>query len=249
MVVDRCISTIRTLAEPQHRRFVVAGVSIGFVCAFVLLLLAGGPSSGGVPAAPPIATTYSLPGQSCSSPGECTSKVCNNGMCSAPSCRDNVQNGDESDVDCGGYCRVCDNNRKCRFPTDCLSGVCGPRTLDVTPGAQTYCKGSSCSDGVMNGRETDVDCGGPSCPPCGLRKMCQLGTDCADEAQCSSHLCIGPSCYDGIKNEDEVCVRVLRVCCVLRVRVCACVCVYVCMYACVGGRRQLSQWLWSTDGR
>jgi hypothetical protein len=40
------------------------------------------------------------------------------------SCVDGVQNGRESDVDCGGSCVVCERGDRCYFPTDCYSGRC-----------------------------------------------------------------------------------------------------------------------------
>jgi hypothetical protein len=45
----------------------------------------------------------------------------------------------------------------------------------------------SCSDGMHNGDETDVDCGG-SCSPCGT------GQACIDPADCESTLCEGGAC-------------------------------------------------------
>jgi hypothetical protein len=47
-----------------------------------------------------------------------------------------------------------------------------------------------CSDGVRNGAETDVDCGGGDCPPCGSGQGCSAGTDCA------SGVCTGGTCVD-----------------------------------------------------
>jgi hypothetical protein len=44
-----------------------------------------------------------------------------------------------------------------------------PETPDLSP---------SCSDGITDGKETDVDCGGPDCPKCGVARACQVGTDC-----------------------------------------------------------------------
>ena len=37
---------------------------------------------------------------------------------------------------------------------------------------------ATCLDGVRNGMETDVDCGGPSCPRCIPGKVCGGATDC-----------------------------------------------------------------------
>ena len=45
----------------------------------------------------------------------------------------------------------------------------------------------SCTDGIKNGSETDVDCGG-SCKPCGLDAACQGNGDC-ENGQCVMGLC------------------------------------------------------------
>jgi hypothetical protein len=36
----------------------------------------------------------------------------------------------------------------------------------------------TCCDGIKDGQETDVDCGGPSCAKCGTDKMCLQNSDC-----------------------------------------------------------------------
>lgn len=56
-----------------------------------------------------------------------------------PTCSDEVLNGDEEDIDCGGSCRGCDGSPP---PT-----------------------GPTCNDGLLNGDEEDIDCGG-SCQTC-----------------------------------------------------------------------------------
>src|SRR5262245_58887348 len=38
----------------------------------------------------------------------------------------------------------------------------------------------TCRDGIQNGTETDLDCGGPVCPPCGAGSKCSAQTDCKD---------------------------------------------------------------------
>ena len=45
---------------------------------------------------------------------------------------------------------------------------------------------SPCSDGIKDGQETDVDCGGPVCQACGNGKACGAGTDCSSTACCAS---------------------------------------------------------------
>lgn len=39
-------------------------------------------------------------------------------------CDDGTQNGDESDVDCGGSCEACNNGASCVSAEDCLSAIC-----------------------------------------------------------------------------------------------------------------------------
>jgi hypothetical protein len=61
----------------------------------------------------------------------------------------------------------------------------------------------SCTDGVQNGDETGVDCGGANCPPCptcndGIQNGDEEGVDCGGSF-CTP--CI--TCNDGIQNGDE----------------------------------------------
>ncbi len=47
-------------------------------------------------------------GGSCGGAGDCVSKVCSGGTCTPATCQDSVQNGDETDIDCGGpSCMAC----------------------------------------------------------------------------------------------------------------------------------------------
>lgn len=63
---------------------------------------------------------------------------------------------------------------------------CG-HTVTLSCGA---CPGT-CDDGVWGDEETDVDCGGPDCDPCGL------GADCATDDDCDGATCQGGTCVDG----------------------------------------------------
>jgi hypothetical protein len=63
--------------------------------------------------------------------------------------------------------------------------------------------GPTCEDGIRNGLETDVDCGGPICGPCALGANCDDGGDCASDT-CREGLCTPDfSCDDGITNGME----------------------------------------------
>ena len=51
-------------------------------------------------------------------------------------CDNGVQDGDESDVDCGGSCDGCDDGETCFVSPDCKSEQCTP---DMTCGADNWC--------------------------------------------------------------------------------------------------------------
>jgi hypothetical protein len=64
----------------------------------------------------------------------------------------------------------------------CASGVC----------SMGSCAAPSCTDGLLNGSETDVDCGG-SCPlTCDNGQGCEAGTDCASGI-CTNGTCAAPA--------------------------------------------------------
>lgn len=89
-----------------------------------------------------------------------------------PTCDDGILNQGESDVDCGGPCKVCTDGYKCTKNLDCVSNNC----------VNNVCIGSSCSDGIKNQGEIKVDCGGP-CDPCetctdGIQNQDEEDVDC-----------------------------------------------------------------------
>lgn len=51
----------------------------------------------------------------------------------APTCSDNVQNGAETDVDCGGSCAACADGKKCVANTDCAGRKCGNNVCQSQP--------------------------------------------------------------------------------------------------------------------
>lgn len=60
----------------------------------------------------------------------------------------------------------------------------------------------TCEDGRRNGQESDVDCGGPDCGPCGLDGGCAQNSDC-QSALCARRVCVGGGCRDGVRDGDE----------------------------------------------
>jgi hypothetical protein len=148
------------------------------------------------------------PGRACGEATDCQSGVCGERECAAglasccqrPACDDSVANGDETDVDCGGSCGECATGQACDAAGDCESQSC--RAGGCGAGVERCCQAASCVDGVRNGAEIDVDCGGG----CGL---CPLSARCAQDNQCESDfceagLCADPgTCNDGVRNGRE----------------------------------------------
>ena len=95
--------------------------------------------------------------RTCTSGTDCSSTMCTGGLCTYPSDTDGIKNGSETDVDCGGDPPTprCGTGKMCISGGDCVDGVCG---------ANKTCSAPSPTDGVKNGGETDVDCGGGVAP-------------------------------------------------------------------------------------
>ncbi|CAF4125547.1 unnamed protein product [Adineta steineri] len=62
-------------------------------------------------------------------------------------------------------------------------------------------KDKTCFDGIMDGDETDIDCGG-SCLTCAVGQKCTLTKDC-NNVLCTNDICANPTCTDGIQNQKE----------------------------------------------
>ncbi len=115
---------------------------------------------------------------------------------------------------CGLKCEACSEAK-----TGQASGTCAPILLGEDPdnecanaggcGVNNECR---CQDGVKNGDETDVDCGGTTCPGCGGGKKCSESSDCSQtsvqacvDGICCNSLCTA-SCY--VCNPMGQCVHV-----------------------------------------
>ncbi|MBX3264724.1 MAG: SUMF1/EgtB/PvdO family nonheme iron enzyme [Labilithrix sp.] len=174
------------------------------------------------------------PGESCATGDDCRTGVCTGGTCQTATNTDGVRNGDETDVDCGGSGGPpCDAGKSCLADGDCAGGVCVdftcggatgagcggagalPRCADGEPCAagadcaSGVCVGGACrppgpSDGVKNGGETDVDCGGAHPDPCADGKGCLTGDDCESRVCAgATKTCSAPTYDDKVKNGAE----------------------------------------------
>ena len=121
---------------------------------------------------------------------DCKSDVCTAGRCATPSCNDGAKNGTDTDVDCGGpSCPRCADGKDCLLPTDCTNSVCADKGMGLK------CQPPSCTDGLKNQDETDVDCGGATCAGCVTGQACLTGGDCASQGCNYNRVCAaGRSC-------------------------------------------------------
>ncbi|MCB2195746.1 MAG: hypothetical protein KQH79_07790 [Bacteroidetes bacterium] len=90
------------------------------------------------------------------------------------------------DYNCDG--QTAPDGMQCSEGT-CISGICVSDT-------------ETCNDGIINGAETDVDCGGPDCQPCSTASLCNVNSDC-ESGICVNGICMEASCTDGIQNGNE----------------------------------------------
>jgi hypothetical protein len=129
-------------------------------------------------------------------PSACVIAPCTDGSCAQPSCEDGVRNRDETGPDCGGtLCGACAAGITCRSSSDCEAGAfCSPATQ--------ACAAQSCDNGLRDGTESGVDCGG-GCPGCEPGVACGSARDCGSGV-CADGACAAPTCSDTTRNADEV---------------------------------------------
>lgn len=115
--------------------------------------------------------------QDCPSPATCKTMQCIDGEC--------ITEFAASGMQCNET-RVCDGAGSC---VECVAnGDCS--------GTNPVCENNkciSCSDGIKNGTEISIDCGGSSCAPCGPGTACSSDTDCLDN-NCVDGFCCDASC-------------------------------------------------------
>jgi len=113
-------------------------------------------------------------------------------------CDDGVQNGGESDIDCGEVCPdKCGGGERCEDDNDCFSDNCGDNDR---------CIQATCDDDIKNDDESDVDCGGNDCDECEIGEKCDRNSDCeSGNCDASSGRCEAEEnkCTDGRLEPDN----------------------------------------------
>ncbi len=133
--------------------------------------------------------------RTCSEDSDCLSDFCRSGVCTKATCTDGRRNQGEGDIDCGGPCEPCADGRRCNEHEDCLAiSSC---VDDVCKFEQNHCKNR-----VIDGGETDLNCGGTCTERCGSGKACLLNSDCLSD-DCENGRCNSATCYDYKKNQKE----------------------------------------------
>ncbi len=118
---------------------------------------------------------------------ECTADTCAQGV------PENTAKAAGTPCQQGGGA-VCTGTGDC---VGCLSdGDCAGQICKLSS-----CVPTGCSNGLKDGGETDVDCGGP-CSPCADAKTCVIDNDCLSLV-CKGKTCKSPTCSDGAKNGGE----------------------------------------------
>jgi hypothetical protein len=130
----------------------------------------------------------------CKVDADCVGNSCAGGFC--------------CDVACAGPCKSCK-----MADTGMANGTCADVVAGKDPGMQCASTvggtcdangGCACSNGVPDGPETDVDCGGG---PMGCKKKCDNGKTCAGAGDCGSGFCVdegnaGKLCCDTACADD-----------------------------------------------
>jgi len=161
--------------------------------------------------------TCSNPAQNCRDDSDCTDSCYKPFGATTGSCvssTNGVKDGQEGGPDCGFRAdTICAIGTACTTANDCSTGICtsGVCASPAPPPANAACPSDgtangaisistgrmcrvSCENGVRDGTETDVDCGGEYCRTAGytcsaggastLPHMCAISADC-DSGACS----------------------------------------------------------------
>jgi hypothetical protein len=124
-------------------------------------------------------------GQTCAGPSECSSGNCVDGLC--------------CDIACDGSCQACDVSGN--------EGTCSAHADGTDPESECgadNCNGAGlcrCTDGMVNGVETDTDCGGIACGPCPDGGACIANGDCSS-LLCTMMQCVG-ACANNMQDPGE----------------------------------------------
>jgi hypothetical protein len=146
-------------------------------------------------------------GQVCDGEGQCvecnsavqcdTGEACQQHLCVSQACANDVKDGNETDVDCGGGdCPPCQNTEECLVYSDCQSRFC-----DTSGGGGG--SGGSGTAGVCAPCTDDNDCAPVPNAKCDVN---QNGGECVDALPLGAPCSSASSCVSGnCPSDDSVC--------------------------------------------
>jgi len=122
--------------------------------------------------------------------------VCDQNTCVLFNCTDGVQNGTETDIDCGGLdCLPCENGSTCLDDPDCESNFCdegaGGAGGSGTGGAGGA--GGSPSTGICTACDDESDCTPYACDNGICFASCTTDVECASDHWCENSVCVPKS--------------------------------------------------------
>ncbi len=137
-------------------------------------------------------------GEACLCVEDCLGQSCQTDPClQGESCQpDGICGGGQPKPTCCGDGK-CAAAEKCGCIDDCKGTVCDDGNAETyddlcTAGGKCEGKTPNCMDKLENGKETDVDCGGPLCP------KCANGLDCIEDNDCQSGMCENGKCVSPV---------------------------------------------------
>lgn len=113
----------------------------------------------------------------CEEPGDCPVGICEDPTCTAGTC--GVTQKAEGTACATGVCSAAGNCVECIDQAQCTAPAICEMNQCATP---------ECLNGVLDDGETDVDCGGPTCPKCPVDDLCMVGSDCITN-YCDGGIC------------------------------------------------------------
>ena len=144
-------------------------------------------------------------GENCAANRDCQSGVCDllesNACEMANVCgngtRESGEGCDDGSTSSGDGCNdIClvELGGACDKHAACDSGAClfEPSKLGGPPPPAPVCGPSHCNNSMLDGGESDVDCGGVDCAGCGPGRFCNTSEDCASYLDCF----MGISCQE-----------------------------------------------------
>jgi cysteine-rich repeat protein len=158
---------------------------------------------------------YIQAGEQCDDGNSLNGDGCSN-VCQSEqqtTCNDNIKNGNETDVDCGGPdCQDCAQGKKCSVGSDCATSFCADGVCSNTAcvgfcQAATAAKKGQGADGtcgpIIAGSDPDDECAAQASQTCGTTGACNGSGAC--QLYSASTVCAAPSCSNGMLTTGSNC--------------------------------------------